>query len=44
MILAQSAAVQQFGIGLSYGKGKINFFLIRYIGSQTAGVPIPKFA
>ena len=35
MILAQSAAVQQFGIGLSYGKCKIKFFLIRYIGSRS---------
>jgi hypothetical protein len=44
MILAQSAAVQQFAIGLSYSKGKIKFFLIRYICSRTAGVLIPKFA
>jgi hypothetical protein len=44
MIPAKSAALQQFGIGLSYGKGKIKFFLIRYMGSRTAGVPIPKFA
>jgi hypothetical protein len=34
MISAQSAALQQFGIGLSYGKGKIKFFLIRYRGGR----------
>jgi hypothetical protein len=36
MILAQSAAVQQCGLGLSYGEDKIKFFLIRYIGSGAA--------